>query len=269
MAQQIDFAHSVLQICRQAGAEILKHYKAGQRFEQASRKLDHSYVTVADELSNEILQHGLHTLKAIPVVSEEGSFYPKTKETRVEYWLIDPLDGTREFVHGRDEFCITIALMKDSQPEFGAIYQPVKDHFTCAFRNNGAFLSQANGWRPLQVKQTLDPYLSAVISRGSDPTRLSELFRPLQFKNIDQCGSAIKFVKMAQGFYDLYPRQRPSYEWDTAAGELLVREAGGLLFPIDQRGSLLLHSPGLTYEKDDPLNPGFVVCTQAAYSALL
>jgi 3'(2'), 5'-bisphosphate nucleotidase len=240
---------AVIALAEQAGKKIMAYYQRAEFSVQT--KADGSPLTEADLIAHETLVAGFSQLTAdIPVVSEEhDENILHASQQWQRFWLIDPLDGTREFIRRNDNFVVNIALMEKQKPIFGLIYAPVTQIAYYAMQGQGAFKQQQG------KRQT--------ISAGSERQKIivaaGHYYKIEKFQNMLQglgefeimsVGSALKFCLIAEGKADLYPRVGKSYEWDTAAGQVIVEEAGGLV--IDFAGN------PLTYRKESLLNPGFL-----------
>lgn len=222
---------AVVALARQAGAKILEIYHSDFT---AERKDDGTPVTVADTAAEAIILPGLRALTpGIPAIGEEsaaaGNDQPVDSDT---FWLVDPLDGTREFVKRNDEFSVNIGLIENGVPALGVVHGPVSG-ITYAAHGPGTAvvthgeLSQA---RPVH-QRTRDPAaLTALVSRShSVGDRLGAYLNTLPVGNRLPCGSALKFGLLADGQADFYPRFGPTSEWDTAAGHAVLLAVGGHL----------------------------------------
>jgi 3'(2'), 5'-bisphosphate nucleotidase len=239
----------VVSLIKQAGKQVLSVYHSDFSVEY---KADKSPVTIADVVAHRCLYQGLRQLTPeIPILSEELGIIEFAERQRwSRYWLIDPLDGTKEFLEKNGEFTINIALIEDHLPVLGVVYVPAFDFCYFAEHGQGAFkqvaqqapqLLQASPWK-------IDSPITITISRRHGIGSLENFFTQFSALNLIRCGSALKFCWLAEGFADLYPRFSPTYEWDTAAAHCLLKEAGGAV--IDAQGQMLryntrpsLHNP--------------------------
>ena len=240
-------------LAKRAGQAILEVYQ-DERLWQASEKADSTPVTAADVRASDILVAGLPQVVHCPVVSEEALPGYQTRSQWPLYWLVDPLDGTREFLHKTGEFVINIALMFNQQPVFGFIYQPTISTAWWGGRSMGAYSGSAENYKPIQ-RPALSQALIAVGSRRSKwQGNWRDKLQQQGFEVTNQSvGSALKFVKLATGEADLYPRLGPTCEWDTAAPQAILDATGG---EIRQ-----WNGAPLEYGKEDVLNPHFIaVC---------
>lgn len=242
-----------------AGKSILSFYRSGDPL-PVMTKQDRSPVTEADYSAHRVLAAGLPDLLAVPVLSEESE--PPSLDVRARwghYWLVDPLDGTREFLDGNDEFTVNIALVESGMPTLGVIYVPVTGIGYAGGPGLGAFKYKNQQWSGIQVRtearrRLLEEPFRLVASRRhglSEVSRLAERLRySLSDVVISGVGSSLKFCHVAEGYADLYPRFAPTSEWDTAAGQAILEAAGGCVVGLDFR-------PLVYNNKSDFLNPFF------------
>lgn len=242
----------IVDLARQAGKAILEVY--GTDF-SVEAKEDRSPLTEADMCSHNIILKGLASLTPdLPVLSEESWEIPfSTRSEWREYWLVDPLDGTKEFVKRNGEFTVNIALIRDHRAVLGAVHVPVKNksYYGCA--EHGAFVRDGDA-DPLPIRTaTKGPGPIKVVGSRSHPSAsLREYLENLGSHEIVPMGSSLKLCLVAEGRADIYPRLGPTSEWDTAAAQAVVEAAGGSV--TDTRGKPLLYNT-----KDDILNPHFLV----------
>lgn len=228
----------IIPIVESAGQAILEVY-ARKGVVPVTLKPDHSPLTEADMASHQILIQGLQRLiPELPVLSEESqeiSYQERCQWTR--YWLIDPLDGTKEFLARTDEFSINIALIQNHKPILGVIYLPVFDVFYMATQGDGAYKQESNK-NPNRIMTTpLNPtQMRLTLSRRHHSEKLKDWLARFPNYTVLQHGSALKICLVAEGLADLYPRFGNTSEWDTAAGQCVLEEAGGaLLSCVDQK----------------------------------
>jgi len=256
MLNKIDI-QKINSIARKAGKEIMKIYR--QDF-KVNYKKDNSPLTKADIKSNEIITESLKSLyPEIPVLSEENKEIPYNIRKNWEYfWLIDPLDGTKEFVKKNGEFTVNIALIHKDTPVLGVIYAPVLEILYCAHKEKGVFKQEKNG-KPqnLPIYKPADNGNLKVIVSKSHYTPETEGFvnrlknkykKTIEFIRI---GSSLKLCLIAEGKADIYPRVALTMEWDTAAGQAIVEQAGGEIVEFKTQTPL-------KYNKQNLLNPWFV-----------
>ena len=240
-------------IAREAAQRIMEVYATD--FE-VRNKTDRSPLTRADMASHEVICSGLAGLTPdIPVLSEEAAHFPySTRKTWDQYWLVDPLDGTREFIKRNGEFTVNIALIRDNYPVLGIIYIPVNDVCYYAANNEGAY-KRRKGEPDLRLRTKTSRADSLVVagSRSHGNIRQQEFFKKMgDGVETIAIGSSQKFCLVAEGTADIYARFGPTSEWDTAAGQCIVEEAGGRV--TDTGFSRLRYNA-----KDSLLNPDFLV----------
>lgn len=237
-------------LVQQAGDGILTIYR-DESLWLASEKADDTPVTAADVCASDILVAGLPAIVNCPVVSEEALPNYEQRAGWPLYWLIDPMDGTREFLHKTDEFVINVALMKHHQPIFGLIYQPTTKDLWWGGEQLGAF----SGCVETPVRLPKAEMSMSLTALGSRRSRWKGQWRDILTQqgyevSTNAVGSALKFARLAQGLGDLYPRLGPTSEWDTAAPQAILAETGGAIVQWDG-------SP-IEYGKPNTLNPHFI-----------
>lgn len=234
-------------IAREAGTRILRIY--GTDFEVRS-KSDASPLTAADLASHRTIVQGLEALTpALPVLSEESAQAPYRERASWErYWLIDPLDGTREFIQRNDEFTVNIALIQDHKAILGVVYAPALDLLYSAAQGHGAY---KNG-RPIEVTRPCTQPPRIVSSRSHAGDLLDRYLKKLGRHSRISMGSSLKLCLVAEGAADLYPRLGPTSEWDSAAAQAVVEQAGGHV--TDRNLKPLLYNT-----RETLLNPHFFV----------
>jgi 3'(2'), 5'-bisphosphate nucleotidase len=240
----------VIQIARSAGQKALEIYKSSFDVEY---KGDGSPVTNADLEVNKIITSSLEKLyPKIPILTEEGKEIPfETRKNWEVFWLVDPIDGTKEFVNKSGEFTVNIALIQKNTPVLGVVYSPVLNKMYSAKKGKGAFL---NGEKlPLPTKNRPFTVVSTKSHKNIETEQflesLKEKHEKIEFVSI---GSSLKFCLVAEGSADLYPRFSPTMEWDTGAGDAIIREVGKEVLKIENKMPL-------TYNKENLLNPDFIV----------
>ncbi len=219
-------------------------------------KADASPVTAADEAAEAIIIAGLNRLTPdIPVIAEEASAAGKTADVSAgRFWLVDPLDGTKEFVNHRDEFTVNIALIDNRQPVLGVVFAPALDVFYAA-AGQGTATAQRGTGAAHPISARCMPATGAIVTASrshSDKKKIQELMDLHSIKEMKISGSSIKFCLIAEGTADIYPRYGHTREWDTAAGHAVLAAAGGSVRSLD--GSTLL------YNKEGFLNNEFIAC---------
>lgn len=255
MKLNTDLEKAILQIARDAGAAIMKVYQ--QDFTVAFKD-DNSPLTAADTAAHHIIEQGLNILTpSMPVLSEESADIDwQTRKIWPRYWLVDPLDGTREFVKKNGEFTVNIALIEDGRATFGVIYAPVHETLWWGDEVQGAFVQQGNEVKKITVEKSHRSILRVAASRSHlDDTTAAALARMGEVERLSM-GSSLKFCQIAEGALDVYPRFAPTSEWDTAAGQAIVEAAGGVVLNLDG-------SPFRYNTKDSLLNPHFIALANA------
>ena len=251
--QLAELVNPVCDISKQAGLEIMKIYQEGFDIEE---KNDRSPLTSADIASHQLIIESLKKLTPdIPILSEESSEIPYSQRSSWNsYWLIDPLDGTREFIKRNGEFTVNIALVTKQVAILGVVYIPVQDILYFASKGNGSFKKEQD--QPAIKISTRDstPNQNPVIcgSRSHAGKSLQALLNDIGDYELISIGSSIKTCLVAEGVADIYPRFGPTSEWDTAAAHCVVDEAGGIL--VDTNLEPLRYNT-----KDSLLNPSFIV----------
>ncbi len=210
-------------------------------------KKDESPITKADLASHEIICSCLESISSFPVISEESAnFYTKHKT----YWLVDPLDGTEEFINKNGEFTINVALINDKYPVVGYIYAPVNQILYAGGLEKGSIKCFNSIIKKISTSAYQDP-IRVIASRNHLNDETKNFISNLKNYKLYQAGSSIKFCMIAEGLADVYPRLAPTSEWDTAAAQAIVEGAGGSVKDMNNKR--------LAYQKDNILNPFFVV----------
>lgn len=243
----------VSEIAEQAGDKIMKIYREGFEVEE---KKDRSPLTTADMASHNFIYNRLTELTPdIPILSEESRSIPYSERSSWEtYWLIDPLDGTREFIKRNDEFTVNIALVKKQSAVLGVVYIPAQEICYYASKDNGAFKRPRNSSPTNIHTRHSSPSENPTIcgSRSHAGKSLRTLLAQIGNYKLISFGSSIKTCLVADGSADIYPRFGPTSEWDTAAAHCIVDEAGGTL--VDLELNIVQYN-----NKDSLLNPSFIV----------
>ena len=237
---------AVRDIAVRAGTLIVEIERTGTL--QIQRKPDFSVLTGADLRANELIVAALARLAPYaPIVSEEGA-HDIGGGTARRFWLVDPLDGTREFVAGNGEYTVNIALVEDGVPTLGVGYAPARDVMYAAVRGRGATRTDAQGTRPIHAAE--GDTTVVVTSRSHRGPPLIAFLSALPPHTTLAMGSALKMCLVADGSAQLYPRLGPTCWWDTAAGQAIACEAGATVTGLDGRP--------LRYEGRSLINPSFV-----------
>jgi 3'(2'), 5'-bisphosphate nucleotidase len=243
---------AVIAVAKAAGKCILGIYES-EDFDVKLKSLD-SPLTRADVASHELITQELRELSQLPILSEESKKTIPYEERALwdRYWLVDPLDGTKEFIKRNGEFTINIALIRTRTPVLGVIYAPALNLIYYALGGQGAF-KQTSEEAPtrLRARKSAGGPLKIVASRSHRGPALDEFLDRIKDYECLPVGSSLKFCAVAEGAAHLYPRLGPSMEWDTAAGQCIAEEAGAIVTD--------LQSKPLTYNKPNLVNPDFVV----------
>jgi len=254
----------IIAVAKEAGDAIMEIY---HKDFAVAYKDDKSPLTQADTQSNEIICRALEkSYPDIPLLSEENKAedYEVRKHWKT-FWLIDPIDGTKEFIKKNGEFTVNIALIHNNEPILGVVYAPALKDMYAAKKGSGAY---KNGHKlPLEINTKREKHLRVVASK-SHLSRETEVFIDALAKMTEEVeqvsrGSSLKLAMVAEGTADIYPRLAPTMEWDTAAADVIVREAGGVIYRYDMQAQRLTLKP-LMYNKCHLVNPWFVVCKECA-----
>jgi len=245
---------AVEKIARAAGAEIKRCYEQGQ-FESFTKD-DMSPVTSADYAANEIICAALKELTPlVPILSEESTELEIAQRRQwSRYWLIDPLDGTQEFIANSEDFAVAIALIDNHQPILGVIYAPMHDRCYMANLGKGAYRRDEDGLTPISVNDNTHETIKIAVSlRQPKSTVMSRISDEFDYQLVPMGSATLKACLVAQGGADFYMRIGPTGEWDTGAAHCILHEAGGDIMDLSLNR--------LTYNLRDTLaNPNFVVC---------
>jgi 3'(2'), 5'-bisphosphate nucleotidase len=246
-----------------ASKAIIKIYEQDFSFQD---KTDGSPVTKADLASSRIIEKYLSPL-GIPITGEESDKAPfEIRQSWIQSWCIDPLDGTKEFIKRNDEFAVNIALINNKQAIFGLIASPVKEEILIGGKDIGVFVFQFkdfehySNWQRLGIPQQINKPLVMACSRSHHSGPVLQIINSLKAKGHEldyiKKGSALKFFDLASGRADIYPRFAPTMEWDIAAGQAILEALGGEVVHAET-------GEPLTYNKANLVNPYFVARTQA------
>ncbi len=227
-----DRREAVIGIAADAGAAIMQVYANGFDVVQ---KADDSPVTSADLAAHRLIVQGLAQLTPeVPVLSEESAQLPwEARRQWQRYWLVDPLDGTREFIKRNGEFSVNIALIEDGLPVFGVVQAPVTGVVWHATRGASAYRRADGQQQRIQTRVPPTAPLRVAASRSHRGPRTEELLSRMGDIELVAQGSSLKFCRIAEGSLDVYPRLGPTSEWDTAAGQCVLEAAGGVLLAAD------------------------------------
>ncbi len=247
-------------VAAEAGRTVLDHYA---RPSAVDYKADDSPLTQADRASHALIAARLaEGAPAIPLLSEESD--PRAYDARAgwrRFWCVDPLDGTKEFVKRTGEFTVNVALIEGTAPVLGVVHVPALGRTYAAARGHGAFRFEGDGpGVPIRVRMADPRRLTVVASRDHAGPEVAALLERMAAGGVEveaaSMGSALKFCLVAEGAADLYPRTVPTFEWDTAAAQAVVEEAGGRVTTLD--------GEKLAYNKADLRNPSIVTAGDPA-----
>ena len=251
-----NFLKSIIDTSYLAGEKILEIYNDDNYKSSIEIKKDASPLTIADKASNNVIINSLKKINTkIPILSEEEKEIDfSSRKDWNRFWLVDPLDGTKEFINRNGEFTVNIALIEDSSPVMGVVYAPVKKKLWYGLKNYGSFLIN-NNEKPIKIskKKPLDEIIKIVSSRShANDKKLKKYLKKFKKHEIVSMGSSIEMCLVADGTAHYYPRFGPTMEWDTGAAHAVVKYANGNIYNIDTKEELI-------YNKENLLNPGFIV----------
>ncbi|MFT6069435.1 MAG: 3'(2'), 5'-bisphosphate nucleotidase [Bacteriovoracaceae bacterium] len=243
----------IIEIAEEAGRVV---EKVAEKAFKVSIKSDNTPVTEADLASHEYITEALKKLyPEIPILSEEScSIDVKERQAWKKYFLVDPIDGTKEFIKQNGQYAVLISLMEDNRPTLGVIHAPVLKETWYAEKGKGAFKKDPDGSvASIMVTPAPEKKIKVAVSASHLSKKTSE-YMEKEFKAFEThpIGSAIKFCRIAEGRVDVYPRLGPTSEWDTAAGEIILEESGGGIVQFDDT------SKKLEYNKESLRNPWFI-----------
>ena len=246
---------AVLALAEQAGAAILEVYRGADW--AVRHKADRSPLTRADERAHAVLAQGLAALTpGIPVVSEEDEVSWARLRGAGACWLIDPLDGTREFLERNDEFTVNVAWVVEGQARWGVVQAPALGVLYWGGAGLGAWRRQGGETVAIHCSElSADGRLRVLASRSHGTPETQAWIEGLGPHRLVQAGSSLKFCRIAEGAADVYPRLGPTCEWDTAAAQAVLEGAGGAVRTLDGQA--------LGYGKADVRNPHFVAASAA------
>ena len=240
---------------RAAGAEILKLVEAGFEVET---KGDQSPVTICDRAAEQIILEFLRQgAPGVPVIAEEEVAAGRIPQHGDTYFLVDPLDGTKEFIRGGDDYTVNIGLIVDGRPRLGVVYQPACDRLWAGLIGEGAFMEADGERRPIRCRPLGDKRDAVASKSHLNQATVDYLEQAIGACDHVSVGSSLKFCLVAEGKADIYPRLSPTSEWDTAAGHAVLLAAGGRVDGLD--------GEALGYGKIAFLNRGF--CATAGWKA--
>ncbi|TVR79805.1 MAG: 3'(2'),5'-bisphosphate nucleotidase [Saprospirales bacterium] len=244
----------VLKVASEAMQQIASIYNHSENV-AVSQKADGSPVTAADHISNEIIARGLKNIDpALPIISEEGPTVPW--EDRKNYdllWMVDPIDGTYGFINRTGDFSINIALIAEQMPVLGVVATPVNQRLYYAYSGGGAYVNNRGKVRKLSASlfSRQDRELNFICSPTQKIDEIDHYFQKFEKPKIQFRGGTIKFLLLADGKAHIYPCNKIINEWDTAAGQVILEESGGLVLRAD-------NDQPLKYNKTELKNPPFI-----------
>ena len=243
-------------LVRKAGEEVLEVYNAEENI-GLEYKDDDSPLTEADRRSNSIITEGLKSLTpGIPVISEENRSIPyQERKNWDKFWLVDPLDGTKEFIKRNGEFTLNIALIEKGVPVFGIVSIPVKGMIYYGSKGEGAFSLSLTSGKTEKIfnKDVVQPDGPKAVASRSHLSEKTKILVEALGANMVNAGSSLKLILVAKGEADFYPCFGPTHEWDTAAGHAIAEAAGAIVCGLDGNP--------LRYNKEIFKHDGFLVCT--------
>lgn len=239
-----ELLQAVVEIAKAAGEVTLPFYQSDQL--EVIQKADGTPVTGADKAAHQVIASGLSKLNDWPILSEEGEIPPyEIRQKWTRYWLSDPLDGTRGFVNGLDEFTVNIAVVENHQPVLGVIYAPAYRTMFFAARGESAFIIEEYGADQPEPIHTADRAFEQqrfIVGKYHKLRRIQPVLDQIPQAELLRLNSSLKFAAIAQGEADVYARFGPINEWDTAAGHCILEEAGGKV--VDFKGQSLQYNAG-------------------------
>lgn len=242
----------IIDIARRVG-DVIMPYHGNQEKLAPEAKADNTPLTLADLAAHDVVMHGLNEFSTLPILSEEGrhlSFAERSEWDR--YWLVDPIDGTRAFIRAEEDFTVNIALVEGHKAILGVIYAPIPNVCYYAVEGYGAFRQTANELPERITTRAIDwDHLDVAIGFYHDVSKLEAILTQYVGHTLARVNSSLKLGMVASGEVDLYPRVGPTSEWDTAAGQCILSEAGGVV--VDLQGK------SLQYNAEESLrNPAFL-----------
>ena len=216
----------VINIAKQASIKIMQVYEREDFFVEI--KDDKSPLTEADLIANRVIVEGLKKIANYPIVTEETPVEYTKRKNWQRFWLVDPLDGTKDFIAKNGEFTVNIALIELNRPILGVVYIPVSDDVYYASEGQGAY---KNADKIYNSSQRVE--LIASDSNFHSTQQTKDFFAKYSIKNVNRFGSSLKICKLAEGEIDVYPRLNGTKEWDTAASHIIANEAGCKLIDVE------------------------------------
>jgi len=253
--------NDLIDICRNAGKKILEIYEKTEFV--IEYKSDNSPLTLADKKSHECICDSLKILYPdIPILSEEGSKTPyQERKNWNSFWLIDPIDGTKEFIKKNGEFTVNIALIDNKEPVLGIVYAPVLDKYWYGTKE-GSFVIDNGKTKTITVNKEFNNEIKVVASRSHSSPLLKNFLESFNTYKLVIMGSSIKICLVAEGKADIYPRLAPTMEWDTAAAHAVLKFAGGSLIDLNTQTEM-------TYNRENLKNSHFIANSRIDLTSLI
>jgi 3'(2'), 5'-bisphosphate nucleotidase len=229
--------NEIIKIATQVGEKIIDLYSSKM---DIHKKDDNSPVTMADLVANKFIMEEISKISDYPIVSEETYNFDEPRQHHKIFWLVDPLDGTKDFLAHNDQFTVNIALIEDGNPVLGVVGVPAFGDIYYASKNDGAF---KNGNRIFNNRNSPEIIGADSCFHSTEETR--NFFKQHNITNIKKYGSSIKLCKIAEGEIDIYPRLNGTKEWDTAAGHIILNEAGGEIIDLVTNQEMIYDKPSI------------------------
>ena len=244
--------HDIISIATNAGNAIMNIYNQSDKAMEIEYKDDNSPLTRADKESHSIICSSLKSLfPEIPVLSEEGSDIPYlNRKNWKQFWLIDPIDGTKEFIKKNGEFTVNIALIDNNSPVLGVVYAPVLQKYWYGSKK-GSYVIEKNKKRRISINQKTNQTIKIVASRSHSSQFLNQFLNHFKNYQLVNMGSSIKICLVAEGKADIYPRLAPTMEWDTAAAHAVLKYANGSLLDLSTQTEM-------AYNRENMRNSFFI-----------
>ena len=250
-----DFINIGLDAAVSAGEKIMEVYSASAHIDFESKN-DNSPLTIADKKSHETIVSMLKKTETHIISEESESIDYQIRKKWKEYWLIDPLDGTKEFIKKNDEFTVNIALIKNNSPFIGIVYCPVKKILYWNDSNKNVFKKIiGKEKKQLHKRKKVDQgekNLRVIVSRSHSNEKTTQYINKLNAPQLISCGSSLKFLYIADNKADIYPRFGPTMEWDTAAAHSILKALDIMVTNLEDKKEL-------SYNKKNLLNPCFLI----------
>jgi 3'(2'), 5'-bisphosphate nucleotidase len=229
--------NEIIKISIDAGNKIMNFYDSSIDIYDKS---DNSPVTAADIAANNFITDAVSKISDFPIISEEAFDFVKQRPQYGVFWLVDPLDGTKDFIAHNGQFTVNIALIENCNPILGVVFAPALGDVYYASINNGAFKNENSIFNKRDSSEIIGTY-----SCFHSTTETVDFFKKYNITNIKKYGSSIKLCKIAEGEVDIYPRFNGTKEWDTAAGHIILNEAGGEIIDLVTNKEMIYNKPSI------------------------